>query len=232
MAVSIGQTFLARAGLRANYLPLFLSLSLALLWWAWPSKGRPGVFWWRVAMAGACAGLLQYTYLAARITPVLFILLGLSFLLPFRTGSTDVGPVCPSQTVPAVGRHLRGHGRARRGATAFLFRSDSRRFLNSKSSTLAFHRGSGKSNWRVLEERLGTHPGPWLSRRPASSLQFRRAAHAESVADHILLGWRNHCRIPMATVPCKPVCCSYGLACLFSLQCWPIPETKVQIRCV
>lgn len=85
MAVSIGQTFLARAGLRANYLPLFLSLSLALLWWAWPLKGRSGVFWWRVALAGACAGLLQYTYLAARITPVLYILFGLSFLLPFRT---------------------------------------------------------------------------------------------------------------------------------------------------
>ena len=36
----------------------------------------------RVALAGLCAGLLAYTYTAARFVPVLFALFGLSFFLP------------------------------------------------------------------------------------------------------------------------------------------------------
>ena len=78
LAVSIGQTIIGRAALRANFLPLFLCLCLALLWWGWKEK-----IWWRIALAGVCAGLLPYTYLAARFTPFLFLLFGLSFLLPW-----------------------------------------------------------------------------------------------------------------------------------------------------
>lgn len=78
LAVSMGQTIIGRAALRANFLPLFLCLCLALLWWGWKEK-----IWWRIALAGVCAGLLPYTYLAARFTPFLLILFGLSFLLPW-----------------------------------------------------------------------------------------------------------------------------------------------------
>ena len=106
MAVSIGQTIIGREALRANFLPLLLSSSLALLWWGWPrpvqtsaSTGAPAgpasagqnegqkqlSNWWRIALAGVCAGLLPYTYIAARFTPFLFLLFGLS-LLP-RIGS-------------------------------------------------------------------------------------------------------------------------------------------------
>lgn len=84
MAVSVSQTFLARAGLRANYLLLFLTLSLALLWWSWRHRAQRGGAWWQAALAGAFAGLLPYTYLAARITPFLYLLFGLSFLYPPR----------------------------------------------------------------------------------------------------------------------------------------------------
>ena len=108
MAVSIGQTIIGREALRANFLPLFLSSSLALLWWGWPktaqsstSTGAPAgpasageserpkklSSWWRIALAGVCAGLLPYTYIAARITPFLFLLFGLS-LLP-RLGNRE-----------------------------------------------------------------------------------------------------------------------------------------------
>lgn len=101
MAVSIGQMIIGREALRANFLPLLLSSSLALLWWGWPrpvqtsaSTGAPAgpasagqnegaqqlSNWWRIALAGVCAGLLQYTYIAARFTPFLFILFGLSLL--------------------------------------------------------------------------------------------------------------------------------------------------------
>lgn len=103
MAVSIGQTIIGREALRANFLPLLLSSSLALLWWGLPKLNQTGVSagapagpasagqnevtkksssWWRIALAGVCAGLLPYTYIASRFTPFLFLLFGLSLLSP------------------------------------------------------------------------------------------------------------------------------------------------------
>ena len=84
LAVSVGQAILARFALRGNFLPLLLSLCLALLWWGWRQRS-----WWRIALAGACAGLLWYTYLPARITPLLFLFFGLSFLLPGRRNEDE-----------------------------------------------------------------------------------------------------------------------------------------------
>lgn len=83
MAASIGQTFLARGGFRANFLPLILMLSLALLWRSWGHSGSRRASWWGLALAGACAGLLLYTYIPARMAPFLYLLFGLSFLIPF-----------------------------------------------------------------------------------------------------------------------------------------------------
>ena len=45
---------------------------------------RGGGSWWRIALAGVCAGLLPYTYIPARFIPFLFLVFGLSFLLPLR----------------------------------------------------------------------------------------------------------------------------------------------------
>ncbi len=77
LAVSLAQTIIGRTTFRANFLPLLLTLCLGLLWEGWRRRS-----WRRVALAGACAGLLAYTYIAARFTPFLFLFLGLSFLLP------------------------------------------------------------------------------------------------------------------------------------------------------
>ena len=82
LAVSLVSTVLGRTAFRINLLPLLLSLCLALLWWGWGQRN-----WGRVGLAGACAGLLMYTYMPARITPFLFLLFGLSFLVPFRPGA-------------------------------------------------------------------------------------------------------------------------------------------------
>ena len=103
LAVSLGQTVIGRTALRGSFLPFFLCLSLALLWWAWSHNVQPFSSnekpvgdspswkrvwpaklgnWWRIALAGICAGLLPYTYITARFTPFLFLLFGLSFLLP------------------------------------------------------------------------------------------------------------------------------------------------------
>lgn len=79
LAVSLSQTVLGRTSYnKVTHFPLFLCLCLALLWSGWSQRS-----WWRVALAGFCAGLLPYTYLPARFTPFLFLFFGLSFLLPF-----------------------------------------------------------------------------------------------------------------------------------------------------
>lgn len=82
LAVSLGWTVLGRIAFRANFLPLLLCLCLALLWSGWRQR-----IWWRIALAGLCAGLLPYTYIAARFAPFLFLFFGLSFLFPLANVS-------------------------------------------------------------------------------------------------------------------------------------------------
>ena len=83
LAVSLVPTILGRTAFRINFLPLLLALCLALLWWGWRERNRG-----RVLLAGACAGLSLYTYMPARITPLLFLLFGMSFLLAFRSDAS------------------------------------------------------------------------------------------------------------------------------------------------
>ena len=65
LAVSLGQTILGRTSYRGSFLPLFLALCLALLWWGWTRRR-----WWAIMLAGACAGLLPYTYYPAPFCPL------------------------------------------------------------------------------------------------------------------------------------------------------------------
>lgn len=85
LAVSLNQTVLGRTALRGNLLPLLLSLCLALIWSGWRLSS-----WRRVALAGVCAGLLQYTYIAARFTPFLFAAIGLTFLYPLDRNGLQI----------------------------------------------------------------------------------------------------------------------------------------------
>ncbi len=78
MAVSISQTIMGRIAFRTTLLPFLLCLCLAVLWQGWRRRN-----WWYIALAGACAGLLPYTYIPARLAPFLFALLGLTFAKPF-----------------------------------------------------------------------------------------------------------------------------------------------------
>ena len=80
MAVSLGQTILGRTAYnKTTHMPLLLCLCLGLLWWGWKERS-----WWRIGLAGVCAGLLPYTYMVARFVPFLLIFFGLSFLVPLR----------------------------------------------------------------------------------------------------------------------------------------------------
>ena len=85
MAVSLNQTILGRTAYnKTTHMPLLLCLCLGLLWWGWKERS-----WWRIGLAGACAGLLPYTYMAARFVPFLIAFFGLSFLLPLRSVSWE-----------------------------------------------------------------------------------------------------------------------------------------------
>ena len=86
LAVSLAQTVIGRTSFRVNFLPLMLTLCLCLLWEGWSRRSWP-----RVALAGAFAGLLAYTYIAARFTPFLFLFLGLSFLVPWDKSEAEGG---------------------------------------------------------------------------------------------------------------------------------------------
>ena len=84
MTVSLSQTIIGRISFNnVTHMPLLLTLCWALLWWGWRHRAHRGRAWWRIALAGGCAGLLPYTYVPARFAPVLFLLFGLSFLLPW-----------------------------------------------------------------------------------------------------------------------------------------------------
>lgn len=76
LAASLGLTIIGRTAYRANFLTMLLCFCLALLWRGWSQRN-----WARLALAGVCAGLLPYTYIAARFAPFLFLLLGAGFLL-------------------------------------------------------------------------------------------------------------------------------------------------------
>ena len=103
-AVSLSQTFLSRAGLRGNFLPLVLTLSLALLWWAWTGRDHRRGGWWQIAIAGAAAGLIPHTYLAARFVPLLFLLFGLSFVISLQAfGKPNARDLLLKQHLPRVG---------------------------------------------------------------------------------------------------------------------------------
>lgn len=83
MAVSVSQTIIGRTSYnKVTHMPLLLVLAFALLWQGWRERS-----WWRIVLAGICTGLLPYTYIPARFTPFLFLLLGLSFLFPIGSFS-------------------------------------------------------------------------------------------------------------------------------------------------
>ena len=105
LAVSLGATIIGRDSYRANFLPLFLALSVGFLWIGMRQRSL-----WRLALAGVFTGLLVYTYLAARFTPLLLLALGLSFLWP-----ASLRPVGLRRYLPLVGI-LSGDRRAGRAA--------------------------------------------------------------------------------------------------------------------
>ena len=90
LAVSFGYTTIGRDSFRANFLPLFLALGVGFLW-----SGMQRSSLSRLALAGIFTGLLVYTYIAARFTPLLLLGLGLSFLWPAAVRPVDLRRYLP-----------------------------------------------------------------------------------------------------------------------------------------
>ena len=91
LAVSLGQTIIARTAYRTTFLPLLLALCMVLLWKGWTRRSK-----WYVVLAGVSAGLLPYSYIPARFAPFLFFLFGLSFVLSFRQSERVAKLAMPS----------------------------------------------------------------------------------------------------------------------------------------
>ncbi len=102
LAVSLGQTIIGRTAYRPPFLPLFLVPCILFLWEGWTLRSRL-----RVVLAGVCAGLLPYTYIPARFTPILFLLFGLSLVLSFKRSEGGVMGVLPSVSTSRVRAELR-----------------------------------------------------------------------------------------------------------------------------
>lgn len=79
LSVSLNHVVLGRIAFRANFLILLLPLCLTLLWRGWQQRN-----WLTVTLAGVCAGILQYTYIPARLLPILLLFFGLTFLIPLN----------------------------------------------------------------------------------------------------------------------------------------------------
>ncbi len=79
LAISLNHIVLGRVAYRANFLIVLLPLCLALLWRGWRKRS-----WMMIALAGLCAGIMQYTYIPARLLPVLLLFFGLTYLFPVR----------------------------------------------------------------------------------------------------------------------------------------------------
>ena len=110
---------LGRTAFRVQLLPLFLTLCLALLWWGWRQRS-----WWRVVLAGACAGLVR-TPIHRRVSAFLFLSFGLSFVLPFGSFAREkVRAGMVKRNLPWAG--LCGRGRAGGRAAFSLLCSASR----------------------------------------------------------------------------------------------------------
>ncbi|MCB0117215.1 MAG: hypothetical protein KDD84_24115, partial [Caldilineaceae bacterium] len=85
LAVSTGQTIIGRISFRANFLPLLLALTIALLWSGVLRNQR-----WRIVLAGICTGLLPYTYIPARFTPFVLLFFGITLVWQRRRNWDEI----------------------------------------------------------------------------------------------------------------------------------------------
>ena len=212
LAVSLSQTMIGRAGVRANYLPLFLTLCLALLWSGWRQRSL-----WRVALSGVCAGLLPYTYIPARFVPFLFVFFGLSFL-PSVVASHDAGgrwgsgssprglsrfTVAVRPNLPMIGFFLGAAGLVTAPILLYFVLHPEHFFMRT-DQVLIFSpdRSQGDPLGAFFWEHPETPAGLWVDRRLERAPQCFRQADAERMGDGPVPAWRGDS--PLAAAQARP----------------------------
>lgn len=91
LAVSFWYQIMTRNSYRAGLVPLFMALTSYLFWRAWRRGSR-----WTFIGAGLALGLSQYTYLSARLLPLVFLVFGLIWAtLRRRPGGVSQLPATP-----------------------------------------------------------------------------------------------------------------------------------------
>ena len=209
IAVSLAQTVIGRTAFRVNFLPLLLCLCLGLLWEGWRCRS-----WQGVALAGACAGLLAYTYIAARFVPFLFLFRGLSFLVPWARseyGGEMRGWALLSHRFSSLTSRLRaemplagvfvGGGRCSGCADSHLFCPESRPIFLAQRPSIGFpiRWRSGRPSVGFVHKRVGASVDLWHLRRPELEAQLLWTASAECMGSILLLDWRGDGRVAMKT---------------------------------
>ena len=215
LAASLSQTVIGRSAYnKVTHMPLLLSLCLALLWRGWQERSL-----WRIALAGVCAGLLPYTYIPARFTPFLFLLLWfeLSAALSLCHQGKNAGGT-------AVGRHFPGCGRAG-GCAAFLsiLLCIPNIFLcvamRSRSSIpIVVRENHWERSWlmcgRTCWPLVFAATRDWLQQLRRLNLCWSHGKHSFSG-----LAWVWLCGAGNGGPPI--VCCFSGWGYCSCLQCWP-----------
>ncbi len=75
LASSFWHVLMSHTGFRAILVPFFVMLTAGLFWYGWQHRS-----WLHFAMAGIALGLSQYTYLSARLLPLVFALFTLAWV--------------------------------------------------------------------------------------------------------------------------------------------------------
>ena len=194
MAVSVSQTIQGRIAFRANFLPLLLSLCLALLWWGWRQRFRGGGAWWRIALAGVCAGLLPYTYFPARLTPFLFLFFGLSFVRPL--GSVTWKRV--RAELPWLGLFLGVAGLVAAPILVHFALHPDHLFIRVAVKSWLLDPNQGSISASLSGQCVEASVGLWFSWRPELAAQLRWPAYAEPMGSVLFLAWCGYGRVALA----------------------------------
>jgi 4-amino-4-deoxy-L-arabinose transferase-like glycosyltransferase len=163
LAVSYWHLFFSRLGLRAILLPPLLLALIWCFWRGWPTPPKRTLRWRWLIAAGLLLGLTFYTYLAARLLPILFITFaGLDMIRvkPARrakvTGLLIFGLVAGLVTLPLI-LYFQHHPQAlasRTQAISILAQANPLGILAGNTVSLArlhFLAGAWLEQWPALD---------------------------------------------------------------------------------
>ena len=207
LVVAIDQTLIGRTAFRANFLPFLLSLCLALLWWGWRQRVRHGGTWWRVVLAGVCAGLLPYTYIPARFAPFLFLLFGLSFVLPFGSSPRrECGLNCRGQVV-----FLGVAGLVAAPLLVYFALHPEHFFMRGRSSRSSVRDLARETLWALFWGMCGSICWPLVFAVIRTGGTISTAAYVEPMGGVLFLAWCGDGRVALASGPPIVFCfCGWG----------------------